>query len=487
MHQYTLTPCQKKNHWTSLKAARRRLEEHQCLLQFISVNEVPGLYQLLSNTAKEGWGVEKTDDMAHLALDGKYHARNYPLFHKELAVLMYELGGGTALHALNKSPFMLPSHHTIAEMRRQQNLRVTVGDVKISDIMENIEILFHDVDPGEQGCVGITLSQDEIAAEGRLCYLEDTNEIGGLCEHATAHLKTFKMGTNLTVIEAAVKYIREGKIHVGKEFSVAAFSRHAPTDYGAKPVLMLPTCKKSSWQSSAQNLQKLAWAWRISPFGEAKHGPLDTIASDRDPTRKAALYLVCMHRSLGVNDPLYKFLMNLPGLNLFTGNDFVTMDFDYKHLFKRLCTLLCSKMGMLVNGVIINKTLLAQWLEKLSGHDWSDESIHVLLNPKDHQDVPRAVKLLFLIVNLRQLDVSELDPSKRHTHHAICLLGDMFDALVEPFINPTLSLSEQMMSLITFAHIVCAMFVKHDGAFMSNQLYGDRQCMVKNELHAPSS
>ncbi|KAF8185751.1 hypothetical protein K438DRAFT_1936875 [Mycena galopus ATCC 62051] len=342
---------------------------------------------------------------------------------------------------------MLPSRHTIADVRRQHSLRVTVGDVKVSDILQNIEVLFKDVEPGEFDRVGHTLSQDEIAgSEG----------------------------------------IKADEIHVGKEFSVAAFSRHAPTDYGAKPVLIMPTCKKGSWQSSAQLLQKLIQAWKLSPFGEAKHGPLWSIASDGDATRRAALYLICMHKDLGPDDPLYVFLSELDGLNLRTGEGSITMDFDYKHLFKRtsvlrrlfasllittsgLCTLLCSKEGLLVD-------------EELSEMDWSDESIHALLNPKDSQDVPRAVKLLLLVADLRHLDPSEFSPSERSTHRALCLLGEMFEALVEPFINPTLSLSEQVTHLVKFAHIACALFTKHEGDFVSNQLYGDLQCMVKNAI-----
>ncbi|KAK6993126.1 hypothetical protein R3P38DRAFT_3076244, partial [Favolaschia claudopus] len=73
------------------------------------------------------------------------------------------------------------------------------------------------------------------------CYLVDSDEIGGLCEHASAELETVKMGTDLTAVTAAVKPVREGRVHVGKEFSVAAIARHAPTDYGAKPVLVMPT------------------------------------------------------------------------------------------------------------------------------------------------------------------------------------------------------------------------------------------------------
>ncbi|KAK7034343.1 hypothetical protein R3P38DRAFT_2519217, partial [Favolaschia claudopus] len=87
-----------------------------------------------------------------------------------------------------------------------------------------------------------------------------------------------------------------------------------------------------------------------------------------------------------------------------------------------------------------------------------------------------------LIADLRQLDTSEFTPSEKITHRALSLLGEMFDALVDPFINPTLSPSEQMISLVKFAHISCALFVKHGGDFFSHQLYGDLQCMVKNMI-----
>jgi predicted RecA/RadA family phage recombinase len=275
-----------------------------------------------------------------LAIEGKYHARNYTDLDVDLAILIYELGGGAALHALNHSPIQLPSRHTIADVRRQHRLRITVGDVKMSDILENIEILFkNDIDVGEFTHVGHTLSQDEIASDARLCYLPETDEIGGLCEHAITELDTFKMGSDLTSVRATAKAVREGRVHVGKEFSVAAFSRHAETDYGAKPVLLLPTCKQGSWQSSAQLLQKLVKAWKLSPFGEAMHGPLWSIASDGDATRRAALYLICMHRELEKDDPLYDLLYDLKGLNLHCGEGGLTMDFDYKHLFKRTSSL----------------------------------------------------------------------------------------------------------------------------------------------------
>jgi hypothetical protein len=134
----------------------------------------------------------------------------------------------------------------------------------------------------------------------------------------------------------------------------------------------------------------------------------------------------------------------------------------------------------MVGDVTINIHLLPQWLERLSGHDWSEESIHSLLNPKDPQDVPRAVKLLCLIADLRDLDSTDFTPSEKHTHRAFCLLGEAIYCLVEPFINPTLSISQQLVYLVKFAHLACAFYIRHEASFLPGQLYGDLQCLVKN-------
>ncbi|KAJ6605693.1 hypothetical protein B0H10DRAFT_1734807, partial [Mycena sp. CBHHK59/15] len=89
--QLVAEQVKKSDYWRSLKAAGKRLEEHKQLLRFMAANEVPGLFRLLSNADKEGWGTGKITDMCQAACDGRYHAKNFTLFHKEFAVLMYEL------------------------------------------------------------------------------------------------------------------------------------------------------------------------------------------------------------------------------------------------------------------------------------------------------------------------------------------------------------------------------------------------------------
>ena len=143
------------------------------------------------------------------------------------------------------------------------------------------------------------------------------------------------MGQNLQVARAVKQAIRDGRIHVGQEIFVAAFARNDETDYGARPVLLMPTCKRGSFQDAALIMEMLRQAWKISPYGEVLHGAIWSIASDGDPKRHPALYLLCMFRELTPADPLYQFVGKLRGMNLYTGVDGITQDLDIKHDLKR--------------------------------------------------------------------------------------------------------------------------------------------------------
>jgi hypothetical protein len=122
------------------------------------------------------------------------------------------------------------------------------------------------------------------------------------------------------------------------------------------------------------------------------------------------------------------------------------------------------------------------WFERLPDHDWSEYSIHSLLDPGDSQNVPSTIRLLLCIVDLGDLDPNDYDPSEAAELEALGLLGETFDALVQPFINTYLSLSEQIESLVKFAHLTCGLYLQNGTSFMPNQLYSDLQAMVKNAV-----
>jgi hypothetical protein len=52
-------------------------------------------------------------------------------------------------------------------------------------------------------------------------------------------------------------------------------------------------------------------AWRLSPDGEVRHGPIWSFASDGDGVRRAAFHNVFMTDTLGPHDSLYGLLGSL--------------------------------------------------------------------------------------------------------------------------------------------------------------------------------
>jgi hypothetical protein len=269
------------------------------LLELLGTHDVYAVHRLFKNAKSMNWGTGKLLKRVKETIEGKYHAKNFSELELDLATVIYELGGGAALHALHNSPFGFPCRNTLSERRTEFKLRISVGTVRMEDLLHNIEVMFWNLETNQK--VGMTLCIDEIASDGRLCWIPATDDIAGLCEHAS-QLSSTKFGKSLDTVRAVAEAVRSGRIHVGQEIMVAAFARNDDNDYGAKPVLILPTCKRGSYEYAALIWEMLRQAWRISPYGEAKHGKIWSLASDGDPKRRPALYLHCMVREIQPKD-----------------------------------------------------------------------------------------------------------------------------------------------------------------------------------------
>ena len=160
---------------------------------------MPALHCIFKNAKQCNWSIEKLLEKTKMALDGNYHPQNFSNLEIELAMAIYELGGSAALYALHKSPFAFPSCTTLLEHHKKFSLCITVGDIKISDILANIKTMFKEVQLKHK-TVRITLSMDEIACDNQLCYLPATDEIAGLYEHASSQFPSLKIGNNLAVV-----------------------------------------------------------------------------------------------------------------------------------------------------------------------------------------------------------------------------------------------------------------------------------------------
>ncbi|TDL20789.1 hypothetical protein BD410DRAFT_870927 [Rickenella mellea] len=373
----------------------------------------------------------------------------------------------------------LPSLGAIKRRSHYCQIRPSVAAIKAEDIDFNIKSLFG-VETNSTHCAvrGHSILIDEVSLDERARYLKFNNKIVGLCrEHGRLLDLTC---TDLDSMRSVATAVETGLCHFGKEATVAAIAAFSPDRYQAFPVIVSPTCKTETAVDQAKFIQLLIASWKSSAHGENKHGPIWSVASDGDATRRLACHTLFMQESLHPDNPLHETLSRLPGLNLQTGKNDVTMDSDPKHLKKRHCTLLRTPEGFLIKDSIINRSTLTKHLMRIPG--MTMEKTTALLDPADHQNVPKAVRLLTAVASLRNLPTDTLNPTERKQHEALVVLGHLLDALVQPFVKVQLTLTQQVTNLSKYAHLAFILFRRHGTSFMTGQLYTDTQSMIKNAI-----
>jgi len=167
-------------------------------------------------------------------------------------------------------------------------------------------------------------------------------------------------------------------------------------------------------------------------------------------------------------------------MNLEVGDDDITADKDFKHVFKR-CRNLCLRVhGIKLHGVEILPSVLRTHLL-----DNQVSRVHVdsLLKPEDKQDVKLAYDLLRETWLLPAIN-DNLRPGFSDTREALRTLGIFFRHILLPYICVDLSLSEQLVHLSTATHILLAMAREEHNrslsSLMPTQLYIDIMIMIKN-------
>lgn len=147
--------------------------------------------------------------------------------------------------------------------------------------------------------------------------------------------------------------------------------------------------------------------------------------------------------------------------------------------FSGVCTTLRSVLGILIDDFIFTRASLSRLLSLIPG--MTDEVINDLFDPNDHQNVPKAVKLLQAIASIpSKVDPAGLAPTDLKQFHLCKVLSAVIHSFVEPFINITLSLSDQVKLLAEHAHLIFALFRRHTTSFMPNQLYADTMTSIKS-------
>jgi len=242
--------------------------------------------------------------------------------------------------------------------------------------------------------------------------------------------------------------------------------------YGGRAVLVSGDCKQETGTEHVQLIK--------TTFDASRNSGLRTIsiASDGESRRGQALVQFTFKKKLNPESAIYDLLSTLEMMNLEVGDDNVTADKDYKHIFKRLCNLLLRDKGIYVFRIHVKPaSIRSHW----HANQVSMQCSSFLLNPDDKQDVRLAYDLLHEIWKLPDAS-PEASPGFRDHRFALQILGELFRNIVIPYVCIDLSLSEQLIHLSFAAHLLIGIWSdeKATTRLMPTQLYVDIMIMIKN-------
>ncbi|KAG2049242.1 hypothetical protein BDR06DRAFT_984500 [Suillus hirtellus] len=316
-------------------SALTQLYDYNCLLMAVSERDIPRLQQIINvalcNSASIRQIVNKLED----ALEGAYHPQGYDATDLDIATLVYRLGGCQLLFALNQK-LAIPSLRTLHTQAVFTIITPTIGTIRNEHFDNNIHAVVLSSCTESVLC-GVSLMIDEIALKEMAVHFSKYNKVSGLCwKHS--HLVNPVLRTYESAVNIAQK-IHDGHVHLGKELTVMGASCFGRDEIF--PILAAPTCKSENTNDMEQILTKAIDRWNTTGAA-AQVGPVWSVATDSDATRCAAGHRLFVKSPLSESLDLYGTLINMLGLNLFTGNNEVMLDFDFKHIFKHKSLLLLT-------------------------------------------------------------------------------------------------------------------------------------------------
>jgi hypothetical protein len=254
------------------------------------------------------------------------------------------------------------------------------------------------------------------------------------------------------------------ELHLAREALVITISEISRKDITPRPILVLPICDHKNESLILEIIPEIIKQFNV----HNKDASLVNLASDGDSNRRKALNkLRKKNNSLPIIEDLKLFdQMFLIGE--------LGIDYDIKHIIKRLRSSIISETNEII---LIKKTVNKCHLRKLL----AGEEINHLLDPKDKQNVPAAVKLFTLIAEkINMCETEHLTVFEKDEYNEFQLLSLISNLLLSVFVLPTINLLDQLTSLALLAHLLLYIYRKHKTNFMTNDLYSDIQSTIQS-------
>ncbi|KAG6819936.1 hypothetical protein H0H93_007260 [Arthromyces matolae] len=460
----------------SIKISRRNkhLDAWKRLAISIGTEDIPRIRSLMAIEHKRGRSVFSMLEKIDRAAQRAYRPLGYQRADFERAFLILKLGGRSAARIAQYS-LGTPSIDATKRHIVTVPLKSSPAVPTMSELKENLALCYPPAKNTSDGVIlGMTIQVDEIKLQERLRWDSRSNMILGVCrEHGHHCVLDFR---TIAQAEDIQDMLIKKKVHLATEATVIAASilSSNSTEYSARPFVISGSCKRESVEAQTTLLQTSITALTASQMDSNRR--LYCVASDGDSRRRRALISIALCRELPATSKIYPLLAPLRLFNFFCGDDDLTSDFDTKHVLKRFRNTLLRMRGFLLDGTAISVSVLKAHLLK-DGHD--SVAIDALLKPNDKQDVVLMIKLLYAISRLPECHADD-SPATHSTRRVLRLLGRLYFQLLQPYLNTTLSLNEQLSHLSAAAHLILALYNKDKGEFIPVQLYFDVMSMIKN-------
>ena len=376
-------------------------------------------------------GIQSIIGRLNDAIRSKYRA-NYSEMEKDVAALVYRIGGPRLLHIMHVSHGLPGVSTTFQHYKiKMQYFSASVDETFDARIKHNTVGIQQN--PSKINVI----KMDEIAVKSRLRWNNADDKIYGLCyEHSQGHSMSFDSMDDILRLTGLIK---AGTCHKTKESLVVALGEVANGGHTA-PFLSLPSCCKSESDEFVKMIESI--------FRNLK---CDVVATDGDAMRRKTFCKM----SKPVKDlQVKKKLDQLPLFDLNVINGEKALYFDDKHCAKRFRGVIVSESrGCKVDGFIIARDQLLHAFKKAGISRYEDA-----LNPADRQNVGAVLKLHQLIEEAIKHGGVNSDEFPGDMLKGLKGVWLVFDGILCVFADPSVSLREQLTKLSVLSHALLYLY-----------------------------
>ena len=120
-----------------------------------------------------------------------------------------------------------------------------------------------------------------------------------------------------------------------KDANVVAIGPYTDSHhYMPVPIIVSPSCKKETGKDLLRWMKTVLHTWQTHPDGQAKHGPIWGVGSDRESSFHLMQMSMCMTHVVDTSSDLGHVLQTMHGLNMQTSENGIVGTCDPKHIIK---------------------------------------------------------------------------------------------------------------------------------------------------------